>query len=162
MNMSKPTNTREGITMARGNRKMLIVMGVAAFLLAACSQGGVAGIVSEDPPVKVEKNEDSGLSRMTLSTKAAGRLGIATAAVAAGPSGARLAVPYSAVVYDKTGATWTYTNPEGLVYLRAAITVERIAEDVAILTSGPPVGTAVVTTGAAELWGVETGVGGGH
>ena len=148
--------------MGRANRRMLIVMGVAAILLAGCSQGEVAGIVSEDPPVKVEKNEASGLSRMTLSGKAADRLGIETAAVADGPSGSRIVVPYSAVVYDKTGATWAYTNPEGLVYLRAAITVERIADNVAVLTAGPPVGTKVVTTGAAELWGVETGVGGGH
>jgi hypothetical protein len=137
-------------------------MVLAAFLLAGCSQGEVAGIDSEAPAVQVEKNDASGLSRLTLSTKAADRLGITTAAVADGPSGSRMVVPYSAVVYDKTGATWAYTNPEGLVYLRAAITVERIAEDVAILTSGPAVGTAVVTTGAAELWGVETGVGGGH
>jgi hypothetical protein len=65
-------------------------------------------------------------------------------------------------VYDKNGATWAYTNPESLVFVRAAITIDRITEDVAILSSGPPVGMAVVTVGTAELWGVETGVGGGH
>ena len=162
MKKSKPAIMREGFEMGRGKRRMLMVMGLAAFLLAACAQGEVAGIDSEAPPVQVEKNEASGLSRLTLSTKAADRLGITTAAVADGPSASRIVVPYSAVVYDKNGATWAYTNPEGLVYLRAPITVERIAEDEAILTSGPPVGTAVVTTGAAELWGVETGVGGGH
>ena len=146
--------------MGRSNRKALIGLGLAAFLLAACSQGGVAGIVSEDPPVKVEKNEATGLSRLTLSAKAAERLGIATGAVSA--AGAGTAIPYAALVYDKTGKTWVYTNPQGRDFIRQAIEVERIEGDLAYLTSGPPVGTAVVTVGTAELWGVDTGVGGGH
>jgi hypothetical protein len=146
--------------MGRSNRRALIGLGLAAFLLTACSQGEVAGIVSEDPPVKVEKNEATGLSRLTLSAKAAERLGIATGAVSA--AGAGTAIPYSALVYDKTGTTWVYTNPEGRDYVRQAIEVQRIEGDLAFLSSGPPVGTAVVTVGTAELWGVDTGVGGGH
>ena len=138
----------------------MIVLGLAAFLLAACSQGGVAGIVSEDPPVQVEKNEVTGLSRLTLSAKAAERLGIATGAVSA--AGAGTTIPYSALVYDKAGKTWVYTNPEGRDYVRQEIEVQRIEGDLAFLSSGPPVGTAVVTVGTAELWGVDTGVGGGH
>jgi hypothetical protein len=146
--------------MGRSNRRGLIGLGLAAFLLAACSQGEVAGIVSEDPPVRVEKNAASGLSTLTLSAKAAERLGIATGAVSA--AGAGLAIPYTALVYDKTGKTWVYTNPQGRDFVRHAIEVERIEGDLAFLSSGPPVGTAVVTVGTAELWGVDTGVGGGH
>lgn len=146
--------------MGRSNRRRVIVLGLAAFLLAACSQGEVAGIVSEDPPVKVEKNEASGLSRLTLSAKAAERLGITTGAVSA--AGAGTAIPYAALVYDKAGKTWVYTNPQGRDYVRHEIEVERIEGDLAFLSSGPPVGTAVVTVGTAELWGVDTGVGGGH
>jgi hypothetical protein len=146
--------------MGRSNRRALIGLGLAAFLLGACSQGEVAGIVSEDPPVKVEKNEATGLSRLTLSAKAAERLGIATGAVSA--AGAGTSIPYSALVYDKTGKTWVYTNPEGRDFVRQAIEVDRIEGDLAFLSSGPPVGTAVVTVGTAELWGVDTGVGGGH
>jgi hypothetical protein len=146
--------------MGRSNRKALIGLGLAAFLLGACAQGEVAGIVSEDPPVKVEKNEATGLSRLTLSAKAAERLGIATGAVSA--AGAGTAIPYAALVYDKAGKTWVYTNPEGRDYVRQEIEVQRIEGDMAFLSSGPPVGTAVVTVGTAELWGVDTGVGGGH
>jgi hypothetical protein len=146
--------------MGRSNRRALIGLGLAAFLLTACSQGEVAGIVSEDPPVHVEKNEATGLSRLTLSAKAAERLGIATGAVSA--AGAGTAIPYSALVYDKAGKTWVYTNPEGRDYVRQEIEVQRIEGDLAFLSSGPPVGTAVVTVGTAELWGVDTGVGGGH
>jgi hypothetical protein len=146
--------------MGRSNWRGLILLGLAAFLLAACSQGEVAGIVSEDPPVHVEKNEATGLSLLTLSAKAAERLGIATGAVSA--AGAGTAIPYAALVYDKAGKTWVYTNPQGRDFIRQEIEVERIEGDLAFLSSGPPVGTAVVTVGTAELWGVDTGVGGGH
>ncbi|HEX6867287.1 MAG TPA: hypothetical protein VF119_00710, partial [Candidatus Limnocylindrales bacterium] len=63
---------------------------------------------------------------------------------------------------DPEGATWAYTNPEGLLFVRAPISVERIVGDLAILSEGPPAGTLVVTVGGAELWGAEHGVGGGH
>jgi hypothetical protein len=79
-----------------------------------------------------------------------------------GGGAARTVVPYSAVVYDADGKTWAYTNAEGLVFVRYEIVVDRIENNVAFLSGGPPVGTLVVTVGAAELWGVETGVGGGH
>jgi len=48
------------------------------------------------------------------------------------------------------------------VFVRHAITVDRIEADRAVLSAGPPIGTLVVTVGVAELWGIETGVGGGH
>ena len=47
----------------------------------------------------------------------------------------------------------------GLEYDHQPITVAGIKSKVAILAAGPPLGTAVVTAGAAELYGVETGVG---
>jgi len=68
-------------------------------------------------------------------------------------------IPYSAVIYDVNGDTWVYTNPETLVFIRARITIDYIDADKAILTDGPPVGTAIVTAGAAELFGTEFGVG---
>jgi hypothetical protein len=41
------------------------------------------------------------------------------------------------------------------VYVRQAVSIERIAGEAALLTDGPPVGTAVVTLGAEELFGEE-------
>jgi hypothetical protein len=73
----------------------------------------------------------------------------------------RKIVPYAAVLYDTHGETWVYTNPEPLVYVRAPITVEYIEGDLAVLTDGPPPGTEVVTDGATELFGAESGIGGG-
>ncbi len=71
----------------------------------------------------------------------------------------RLVVPYGAVIYDPQGQTWTYTNPEPLVYQRAAISIDYIDGDDAILLDGPPPGTEVVVVGAAELSGFEAGIG---
>lgn len=71
----------------------------------------------------------------------------------------RLIVPYSSVVYDPQGQTWTYTNPEPLVFTRVQITIEYVAGEEAILSDGPPPGTLVVTVGTAELSGFENGVG---
>jgi hypothetical protein len=70
-------------------------------------------------------------------------------------------VPFAAVLYDTHGETWVYTNPEPLTYVRAPITVDYIEGDLAVLTEGPPAGTEVVTAGASELSGAESGIGGG-
>jgi hypothetical protein len=51
-----------------------------------------------------------------------------------------------------------YTNPEPLVFVRHAIVIDYIEGDLAILSEGPDAETAVVTVGAAELYGAETGV----
>ena len=71
----------------------------------------------------------------------------------------RKMVPYTAVLYDSKGKTWVYTNPEPLVFIRQPIEIDTIIDDQAILASGPPAGTAVVTVGGAELYGTEFGVG---
>ena len=64
-------------------------------------------------------------------------------------------VPYSAILYDLTGDTWVYTNPEPSVFVRERVDIERIDKDLAVLNTGPAVGTQVVTIGAAELYGAE-------
>jgi len=70
-------------------------------------------------------------------------------------------VPYEAVLYDLNGQAWVFTNPEPLVYVRAPVTIDYIEGDLAVLSEGPPAGTEVVTAGASELYGAETGIGGG-
>jgi hypothetical protein len=154
----------EGQIMRNGGRRLLVVvgiLGIVGILATACAPASSDAAATE-PPVVVEENEATGLKQLSLSGRAAERLGIATSTVTAGPAGGGLAVPYEAVLYDEHGETWTYTSPQERVFVRAAITVEEIADGLAILSAGPPVGTAVVTVGTAELWGVESGVGGGH
>ncbi|HSR29841.1 MAG TPA: hypothetical protein VLY63_04685 [Anaerolineae bacterium] len=67
-------------------------------------------------------------------------------------------VPYTAVLYGVHGETWVYSNPEPLVYVRQPIVIDYIEGDLAFLSEGPEVGTAVVIVGASELFGTETGV----
>jgi hypothetical protein len=72
-----------------------------------------------------------------------------------GSDAAQKVVPYSAVYYDGKGAPWVYVNPKPLVYERQRVVVERIAGDLAVLSEGPPLGTPVVSVGAALLFGAE-------
>jgi len=76
----------------------------------------------------------------------------------AGTGTPRKIIPYAAVIYDPQGATWVYTNPEPLVFVRQPIVVDYIENELAILSEGPDADTVVVTVGAAELFGAETGV----
>lgn len=141
------------------HRWFLIGLAVAALALGACQSGGG----SSGPKVEaitIAEDETTGLKTLTLSDKAAERLGVETVAVAG--SGSAMTIPYAAVVYDASGKTWTYVNQEALTYMRAEITVVEIDGDTARISAGPPSGAMVVTTGAAELYGAEIGVGGGH
>jgi hypothetical protein len=141
------------------HRSFLAGLALAALALGACNSSGGPS----EPKVEaitIEEDEPSGHKILTLSEKAAERLGVATSPVAG--AGSNLSIPYAAVVYDATGKTWAYITTEPLVYQRAEITVSEIDGETAHITSGPPVGTQVVTTGAAELYGAEIGVGGGH
>ena len=138
---------------------------VLVLVAVGCApSGGVKPATGTPPPIKVAKEADSGISRITLSDRAAQRLGIETAEVGVATIGgvAETVIPYAAVIYDGQGKTWTYTNPEDLVFVRSPITVRQIDGDRAIVSSGPAVGTRVVSVGGPELWGAENGVGGGH
>ena len=72
-------------------------------------------------------------------------------------AGTRRVVPNSAVIYDPKGQTWVYINPEPLVFVRHAVTVDYVDGDRVVLSDGPAPGTMVVTVGAAELLGTEYG-----
>ena len=139
------------------HRWFFVGLAVAALAFGGCNSASTSAPKVE--AITIEEQE-SGLKILTLSEKAAERLGVVTAPVAA--SGSSMTIPYAAVVYDAQGATWAYVNSKPLVYMREAITVEEIDGDVARLSAGPASGTSVVTTGAAELYGAEIGVGGGH
>lgn len=70
-----------------------------------------------------------------------------------------IVVPYSSVIYDVSGNSWLYTNPEPLVFVRQKISIDRILGNVVVLKEGPKAGTKIVSVGAAELMGVEQKVG---
>jgi hypothetical protein len=142
----------KGMTVSRGNRVTALCLVVLGLALAGC--GGASDRPAPAEPAHITKLAD-GFNQITLTADAARRIDVKTAAVES--DGGDIVIPYSAVLYDPDGATWTYTNPKPLVFVRANITVKEIAGDRAVLTKGPAAGTAVVTLGATELWGVEYG-----
>lgn len=132
----------------------------AGLVLAGCHQKPTAA--AKVRPASVEHIEGSDLARVTLTEHAARRLRIQMAAVrevATTRSGRRMVVPYAAVLYDAQGDTWVYASPESLRYVRHAIEIDYIDGDMAVLSSGPPIGTTVVTVGALQLFGAEFEIG---
>jgi hypothetical protein len=153
----------------RSTRPVVAALAITGLLLTAC--GSSDGDEAASEPFTLEPIAGTEFNRVTLTQRAAERLGIATAAVrneditstpadgTAAVTGPRLVVPYAAVLYDSGGGTFAYTSPQPLVFVRQPIEVEYIEGDLAVLKAGPPVGTAVVTVGAAELLGTEFEVG---
>jgi multidrug efflux pump subunit AcrA (membrane-fusion protein) len=63
------------------------------------------------------------------------------------------------VLYDIHGDAWVYEDLGERAYTRRRVQVARYAGDRAIVTRGLTEGSAVVTDGAAELFGTEFGAG---
>lgn len=132
-----------------------LMLGVAAAVLVVVLLGGkdAESASTHAEPAVLEIVEGDGPRGITLTVRAAERLGIQTVRVRA--SGKRTVVPYAALIYDPHGATWVYTSPDPLEFLRVSVEVERVEGALAYLSKGPSVGTDVVTTGAAEMYGTE-------
>jgi hypothetical protein len=146
--------------------KSSAVQGLAAaagLLIAAC---GSASALVEETPATVKPVPGSSVQQVQLSAAATHRLGIETQAVRAaagansGRSGTHKVIPYSAVVYDTDGSTWTYVEGAARTFMRNRITVADIEGYTAVLTKGPAVGAQVVTVGAPELLGAEYDISG--
>ena len=129
------------------------LVAVAAVILTGCGSAAPA----EVPPATVTQIAGSQVARLQLTGQAIHRLGITTQPVREAPTakGPRKVIPYSAIVYDTDGSTWTYVNTAARTYVRQPITIAEIHGSVAVLSAGPPVGSAVVTVGSAELLGTE-------
>ena len=131
--------------------RLFIAILIIAGLLSACAPKSTN--VEKIQPYQLEVIEGSDFQRVILTEKASQRLDIQTAPVRDGNI-----IPYAAVLYGLNGETWTYTNPEPLVFVRQSIVIDRIEGDSAFLSEGPDTGTAVVIIGVAELYGAEVGV----
>jgi hypothetical protein len=147
----------------RHSKRWIAILGllIAVPQLSACTQTSAEATGGAEP-AKVEHVEGSSdVSRLTLTAKAAERLGIQTAQVreqkVAGKQ--RKVIPYGALLYDSKGDTYVYVTSQPLTYVREPVTVDYIGAGSVVLTEGPAAGTVVVSVGAAELYGTETGVG---
>ena len=140
-------------------RKLLshLVFLCAAVLLGSCAEVPSDAYVVENDPGSVEHVDGSEIGKVTLAEGAAERLGLETAPVTR--RGGHLVVPAAAVFVDPDGAWWVFTNPAPGVYQRHEIEVESQHDGTVLLSSGPDVGTPVVTVAVAELYGIEAEVG---
>ncbi len=136
-----------------------VALALGAGVLTACSQPTAEAQGSDAAKVEEVAGQPA---RITLLGKASQRIGLTTEVVAAGSDATQNTVAESAILYDPDGQTFVYTAVAKDVFVRADVTVVSISDGRAVLSSGPTPGTPVVTVGAAELFGVETGLGGGH
>jgi len=142
-------------TLRRSGRRAAAALAVlaAGTSLAACTEVKSADKDHYSPssitPVKGEED----LVSVTLTREGADRIDLATERVTQGTG--RKVIPYAALLYEKDGAAFVYTNPSGLTYVRAHIEVDRVAGNRVLLREGPAVGTRVVTTGAPQVHGAE-------
>jgi hypothetical protein len=155
--MNSRSEGRGAMRLRRGVIVVVVGLGLTACTKADSDEPGGA------QPASTEAIQGSDVSRVTLSPAAARRLDVQTAPITAMKRGrgghGESVVPYAAVLYDPNGETWVYTSAGALSFVRASISVDRITGGEAIVSSGPPVGTEVVTVGAPELLGVEYEVG---
>jgi hypothetical protein len=149
-------------------RWIVIAVAVVAVAIAGVllfRGGGTPETASESPHATVDRADGSDRSRVRLAAKASERLGIRTAAIRPADtsvvksSPALTVIPYSALIYSADGKTFVYTSPEPMTFVREPVTVDTIDNEVVMLSAGPALGTAVVTVGATELYGLETGIG---
>ena len=98
-----------------------------------------------------------GISRITLSSEAVKRLRLEF--VTPTKKGEQMTLPYKSLLYDPNGKEWAYVSESDTTFKRMALKVSTIDGDTVIYTEGPQPSQQVVTWGAAELFGIEFGIG---
>ncbi|MFK4531562.1 hypothetical protein ABIF90_009543 [Bradyrhizobium japonicum] len=142
--------------MARFN--VLVAATSAVCLGMVCVLVLSAETIGKSTPARVDPTLDANIKKITLTPKAAERLGILIDEVRADPSG-RLIVPYASVLYDLSGKAWIYISAEPLTFVRGPIEIDTIKGENVYLSDGPPVGTKVLAAGVPQIFGTEVKVG---
>jgi hypothetical protein len=135
------------------------VVAIAVATSAGCAE--IESVTAEPyEPAALESTGPDKPARIILTDEAVDRVALQTTEVK--PLGKELTVDHAALVFDKAGKPWVFTVVGPRTYLRAAIGIEEVQNNLVILSAGPPAGTQVVTVGAIELWGAELGIAGKH
>jgi hypothetical protein len=128
-----------------------LALAAAGLALSGCQE--VASNLVESQPYELEPVHGTDVHRVHLSADTAEKIDLQTAQVR--PNGRGTVIPHLALIYSPDGGAFVYTRPEPLTYVRAPIEIDRVLDDRALLSAGPPPGTVVVTVGAAELLATE-------
>jgi hypothetical protein len=134
---------------------LMVVIGAA---LAGCGSSGEPSI---QPSSKLVPMRGNPAGKIVLTAQGAQHLGLQTAAVrsiAAAPGAASAVIPFASVVYAPSGQTYAFIREGPLTFAEVPITIDHIDGDSVYLLKGPHAGSRVVTVGAEELFGVQTGV----
>lgn len=115
--MKRPTTTQS------------IVLRLPALLLAFWSLAAASADSGTTAVSITETIDGSDGKKITLIQHAVDRLDIQLSEIRSDALG-QLTMPYAALWYDQWGATWVYINPEPRVFLRAAVEVVSISDDV--------------------------------
>jgi hypothetical protein len=135
------------------------VVAIAVATSAGCAE--IESVTAEPyEPAALESTGPDKPARIILTDEAVDRVALQTTEVK--PLGKELTVDHAALVFDKAGKPWVFMVVAPRTYLRAAIGIEEVQNNLVILSAGPPAGTQVVTVGAIELWGAELGIAGKH
>lgn len=124
---------------------------IAGFTLSGCQE--VPSNLVKSEPFELEEIKGTDMYRVKIDDAVAKRIDLQTSQVRR--SGKQKLVPHHALIYNPNGKVFVYTRPKPRTYVRAPVTVIRAVDDRVVLSAGPPVGTVIVTVGAAELLATE-------
>lgn len=139
--------------------RVLAVTGSALVMLLALQGCTKKADANHAAPVKHADltKLDGGINRITLSAEAVKRLRLEF--VTPVKAGEQLTLPYKALLYDPTGKEWSYVSETPTTFKRMALKVSNIDGETVHYTDGPQPTQQVVTWGAAQLFGIEFGIG---
>lgn len=140
----------------RGLRCVAAAAAAAGLAVAGCGSSNSdqgTGI----PSSRLVRAPGDPAGKIILTATGAERIGVQTAAAIAAAR-ATVTVPGTAIVYDPNGRTFAFTEIGPLTYTEVPVSVDHFGGAVAYLRHGPKAGSKVVTVGAQELLGVQTGV----
>ncbi len=146
------------MTPNRPNLTSALAAVAIAVAIAGCGSSHDAPIT---PSSKLVPAAGRSPQRIVLTADGAQRIGLRTAAARPSGSGSgrsAVIIPPAAIVYDPSGRTYAFVSPAPLTFVEVPVVIDHIDGDSAYLLSGPRTGAKVVTVGAEELFGVQTGV----
>ncbi len=145
--------------MTHNRTHLTLTLVAVALALAGCGSSHEAPIT---PASRLVPATGKSPAQIVLTADGAQRIGLQTTRAQPVPGRARGAaaviIPPQAIVYDPSGRTYAFVNPVPLTFVEVRVTIDHIAGDSAYLVTGPRAGARVVTVGAEELFGVQTGV----
>jgi hypothetical protein len=128
---------------------------LTAIVIFATGCGGSSKPSS--PAERIVQHAGSG-DQIVLSALGAERIGLRTTIARSAGANREAIIPFSAVVYDPGGKTYAFASPAPLTYVEVPIVIDQVNGNAVYVQAGVRPGTRVVSTGAEELYGVQTGV----